>query len=190
MTAPRCLARLDSRLAKDLQAELDAIREAAAELLGLHLTMPGPGDRLAHDARFFYLAGEQPGQTELLAGAIRRRLPGETGRRRARAYLHREAASVVPQQIGRARADLQYRLAEATRQLLRAVDARYAESTARLEGALRTAAVARQATADDAARLDRDLAGRQEALGNVLTLLDRAAADAAPAVGPGVRPPG
>jgi Dynamin family len=184
------LARLDSRLTGDLQAELDAVREAAAELLGLHLTMPGPGDRLAHDARFFYLAGEQPGQTELLAGAIRRRLPGETGRRRARAYLHREAASVVPQQIGRARADLQYRLAEATRQLLRAVNARYAESTARLEGALRTAAAARQATADDAARLDRDLAGRQEALGNVLTLLDRAAADAAPAVGPGVRPPG
>jgi Dynamin family len=186
------LARLDARLTRDLQAELDAVREAAAELLGLHLTVPGPGDRLAPDTRFFYLAGEQPGQTELLAGAIRRRLPGAAGQRRARAYLHREAASLVPQQIGRARGDLQYRLAEATRRLLRAVNARYAESTARLEGALRTAAAAREATADDTARLDRELAGRQEALGHVLTLLDQAqpapTTDAAPTVGPSARP--
>lgn len=168
------LARLDSRLLKDLQAELDAVREAAAELLGLHLTVPGPGHRLAPDMRFFYLAAEQAGQTELLAGAIRRWLPGNAGRRRARAYLHREAASLVPQQIGRARGDLQYRLAEAIRQLLRAVQARYAEGIFRLESALRTAAAARETTADDTGRLDRELAERQEALGHVLTLLDQA----------------
>jgi hypothetical protein len=171
------LARLDYRLTKDLQAELDAVRDAAAELLGLHLTVPGPGDRLAPDMRFFYLAGEQAGQTELLAGAIRRRLPGDAGRRRARAYLDREAAILVPQQIGRARADLQYRLAEATRQLLRAVSARYAESTFRLESALRTAGAAREATADGTTQLDRDLAQRQEALGHVMTLLDQATAE-------------
>jgi small GTP-binding protein len=172
------LARLDARLTEDLRAELDAVRDAAADLLGLSLTMPGPGERLAPDLRFFYLVAEQAGQTELLAGAIRRRLPGEAGRRRARAYLHREAASLVPQQIGRARADLQYRLAEATRQLVRAVADRYAESTGRLEGALRTAAAARAATADDAARLDTELAGRQQALDHVLTLLDEATAEA------------
>lgn len=166
------LARLDSRLTKDLQAELDAVRDEAAELLGLTLTVPGPGDRLAPDLRFFYLSGEQAGQTELLAGAIRKRLPGEAGRRRATAYLHREAASLVPQQIGRARADLQYRLAEATRQLVRAVGARYAESIFRLESALRTAATLREATADDSARLDRELSERHEALNHVLALLD------------------
>jgi GTP-binding protein EngB required for normal cell division len=169
------LAQLDARLTGALQAELDAVREAAAELLGLALAVPGPGDRLQPDLRFFYLTGEQAGQTELLAGAIRRRLPGEAGRRRARAYLRRETATLVPQQIGRARADLQCRLAEATRRLVRAAGDRYTESTRRLEGALRAAATARQATAEEAARLDRDQAARQQALDRVLGLLQEAA---------------
>jgi small GTP-binding protein len=172
------LARLDARLTQELQAELDAVRDAAAELLGLDLAVPGPGERLAPDLRFFYLVAEQAGQTELLAGAARRWLPGEAGRRRARAYLHREAATLVPQQIGRARADLQYRLAEATRQLTRAVADRYADSTGRLESALRTAAATRTATADDVARLDAELAVRQQALDHVLALLDEATAGA------------
>lgn len=170
----QALARLDERLMDDLRAELDAVREAAAELLGLTLRMPGPGQRLAPDLRFFYLTAEQAGQTELLAGAMRTRLPGEAGRRRARTYLHREAASLVPQQIGRARADLQYRLAEATRKLVRSIGARYAESTFRLESALSTAAVARESTTEDAARLDHELAARLQALSHVLTLLDEA----------------
>jgi GTP-binding protein EngB required for normal cell division len=172
------LARLDARLARHLQAELDAVRDAAADLLGLSLAVPGPGQRLAPDLRFFYLVADQAGQTELLAGAIRRWLPGEAGRRRARANLHREAASLVPQQIGRARADLQYRLAEATRRLIRAAADRYADSTGRLENALRTAAAVRTATDDEAARLDTELAGRQQALGQVLARLDEAVAGA------------
>jgi GTP-binding protein EngB required for normal cell division len=177
----RGLARLDARLARDLQAELDAVRDAAADLLGLRLAVPGPGERLAPDLRFFYLVADQAGQTELLAGAIRRWLPGEAGRRRARAYLHREAARLVPQQIGRARADLQHRLAEATRRLIRAVADRYADNTGRLENALRTAAAVRAATDDEAARLDTELAGRQQALSQVLARLDEAVAEAEPA---------
>jgi GTP-binding protein EngB required for normal cell division len=175
------LARLDARLTRDLRAELDAVREAAAELLGLNLAVPGPGERLAPDLRFFYVTADQAGQTELLAGAVRRWLPGEAGRRRARAQVHREAAQLVPQQIGRARADLQYRLAEATRRLIRAVADRYAGSTGRLESALRTAAQARDATDDEAARLDTQLAARQHALGEVLARLDEAATGGAPA---------
>jgi small GTP-binding protein len=170
------LARADERLTAGLQAELDAVRDAAAELLGLTLTVPGPGERLAVDLRFFYLTAEQAGQTELLAGTIRRWLPGETGRRRARAWLQRQTAGLVPQQIGRARADLQYRLAEATRKLVRTIDARYTESTGRLQNALRTAATAREATAEGAARIDRELAARHEALGHVIGLLDKAVA--------------
>ncbi len=165
------LARLDERLAAELQAELDAVREAAAGLLGLTLTVPGPGDRLVPDLRFFYVVGEQAGQTELLAGAIRRHLPGAAGRRRAREYLRREAADLIPQQIGRARADLQYRLAEATRRLTRDVETRYTDSTARLERALRVAADQRQATAGETAGLDAELAKRQEELGRLLELL-------------------
>ncbi len=176
----QALARLDERLTEELRTELDAVREAAAELLGLTLSVPGSRQRLTPDLRFFYLVAEQAGQTELLAGAIRSRLPGEAGRRRARAYLHREAASLVPQQIGRARADLQYRLAEATRKLVRSIGARYEESTFRLDSALRTAAVARESTTEDAARLDHSLAARQQALSDALILLGEATADHSP----------
>ena len=73
------LAQLDERLTRELQAELHAVRDAAADLLGLSLTVPGPGEGLAPDLRFFYSVAEEAGQTELLAGAIRRRLPGRPG---------------------------------------------------------------------------------------------------------------
>lgn len=171
----RGLGRLDERLTSVLRAELDALRDAAAQLLNLDLALPGPGDRLSPDRRFFYNTGGDAGQTELLAGALRRRLPGETGRRRARAYLLRTAGDLVPQQIGRARADLQYRLAEATRRLVLAIEHRYAEGTDRLRSALRTAVDLRGATADEAGRRDKELAWRQEALDRVLALLDDAA---------------
>jgi hypothetical protein len=134
-------------------------------------------------------AADQAGQTELLAGAIRRHLPGEAGRRRVREYLRREAADLVPQQIGRARADLQYRLAEATRRLSRQVEARYAESTGRLENAL-LAADMRNATAGDAAQQDHLIARRQEDLAAVLSRLDQAVVsrDACDAVREDARP--
>jgi hypothetical protein len=176
------LARLDERLTAELGAELDAVREAAAALLGLSLAVPGPGGRLAPDLRFFYLVGPAAGQTELLAGAVRRRLTGEAGRRRARAYLHRQAADLVPQQIGRARADLQYRLAEATRLLSRAIEDRYRNSAGRLENALLTASALRSATEEEAAGLDQALAQRQQALAEILALLDRATATIASAL--------
>lgn len=165
------LARLDERLAADLRAELDAVREAAASLLGLALAVPGPGHRRMPDLRFFYVAGQDAGQTELLAGAMRRHLPGEAGRRRVRDYLRRETARLVPQQIGRARGDLQYRLAEATRRLIHDVETRYADSTSRLESALRIATARRQATAGEAAEGDAKLGQRQEKLGRLLRLL-------------------
>jgi hypothetical protein len=175
------LARLDERLTDELRAELDAVREAATALLGLSLAVPGPGGRLAPDLRFFYLPAPMAGQTELLAGSVRRRLPGETGRRRARAHLRRQSADQVPQQIGRARADLQYRLAGATRRLSRAIEDRYRESTGRLENALFTASALRSATEEEAAGTDRKLAQRQQALARVLALLDRATATLASA---------
>ena len=83
---------------------------------------------------------------------------------------------LVPQQIGRARADLQYRLAEATRHLIRSAGARYTDSTGRLENALQVAAVLREATEGEAAQLDRELADRQEALDGVFSLLSQVTA--------------
>ena len=85
------LAQIDARLAAGLKAELDVLRDAAAELLGLDLAVPEPGGRLAESRSFFYNTAEDVGQTELLAGAVRRWLPGEFGRRTARDHLRREA---------------------------------------------------------------------------------------------------
>jgi small GTP-binding protein len=165
------LNELDKRLTGELEAELDAVREAAAELLGIDLAVPMPGQRLAADLRFFYTIREDVGQTELLAGAVRRRLPGQAGRRRAHEHLRREAASLAGSQTGRARADLQYRLAEATRGLIRTVQGRYAESTDRLASALQAAAAHRTDTATDAERGDNDRACRERALRGVLARL-------------------
>ena len=173
------LSRLDERLTEALRAELDAVRVAAADLLGLDLAVEALGQRLAPDLRFFYQVAEQAGQTELLAGAIRRHLPGEAGRNRAREHVRRAVTDLVPQQIGRARADLQYRLAEATRHLARAVDARYQQSTARLEQALADADALHSATAEQVAARDRDLTRRLTAIDRVISRLDTAASRAA-----------
>ena len=55
------LAQVDARLAADLKAKLDMLRESAAELLGLDLAVPEPGDRLAESRRFFYNTAEDVG---------------------------------------------------------------------------------------------------------------------------------
>jgi GTP-binding protein EngB required for normal cell division len=168
------LAEVDARLAGDLRAELDVLRDSAAELLGLDLAVPEPGGRLTENRRFFYATREDIGQTELLAGAVRRRLPGELGRRTAQQHLRREAPSLIDTQVGRARGDLQYRLAEATRALVRVVERRYADGTERMRTALRTAADLREASAAEAARKEEELAGRESALAHALGLLDAA----------------
>ena len=168
------LASVDGRLAADLKAELDVLRDSAAELLGLDLAVPEPGGRLAEDRRFFYTTGEEVGQTELLAGAVRRWLPGELGRRAAREHLRGEAPGLAERQIGRARGDLQYRLTEATRALVRVVERRYADGTERMQAALRAAAELRAASDTEAARRETELAEREAALRHMLTLLDEA----------------
>jgi small GTP-binding protein len=167
------LAALDDRLTRDLAAELGAVRDAAAELLGLELATPGPQQRLAPDRRFFYSVAESIDQAELLAGAVRRRLPGELGRRLARDHVLGEVRDQAERQIGRARADLQQRLAEATRQLVLAAGRRYSGSTDRLARALQTAAVLCEQTAGQAAGTLAELAGREQALRGVLARLER-----------------
>jgi GTP-binding protein EngB required for normal cell division len=169
------LARIDARLAADLKAELDMLRDSAAELLGLDLAVPEPEGRLAESQRFFFITGEDVGQTELLAGAVRRRLPGEFGRRTAREHLRRAAPGLVDSQIGRARGDLQYRLGEATRALVRVVRQRYADGTGRIRSALDAAAGLRQASEAEAAAKERELAGREAALRHAIGLLGQAA---------------
>ena len=165
------LARTAARLSADLSAALAGLRDSAARLLGLDLAVPDPGSRLAEDRRFFFTTAEQPGQTELLAGAIRRMLPGGLGRRAAREHLRREAPGLAGRQVGRARADLQYRLSEASRALARSVELQYAEATGRMQAALRAAIELRGASDAGAAAAERELAGRAAALSRVLALL-------------------
>ena len=161
------LGRLSVRLARDLAAELDAVRGAAAELLGLELSVPVPQERLAPDRRFFYPAAENVDQAELLAGAVRRRLPGQVGRRLAREHVLGEVGDLAARQIGRARADLQYRLAEATRQLTLEMGRRYTGSTDRLASALRTASGLREQAAGEASGQLAALSDRERVLRRV-----------------------
>jgi hypothetical protein len=167
------LAELDTRLLAALARELGEIRDAARELLDLDLAVPETGERLVTDRRFFYAGTEITGQTELLAGALRRRLPGQLGRRRARQHLLDEASDLVPKLTGRARADLQYRLEESGRRLARAVDQRYADSVGRLVqvGDSAVAYSGRTETGEEARR--RQFAGREEKLHGLIARLAR-----------------
>jgi small GTP-binding protein len=169
------LGRLERRLTRDLETELAAVRDAAAELLGLELAGPAPGERLTAGRRFFFSAAEQVDQAELLAGAVRRKIPGQFGRRLARDHVLGEIGDLAARQIGRARADLQYRLAEATRQLIAAVGRRYADGTDRLSRALNSAAGLRQQTAAHAAGRLGELAVRERELRAVLARLNEGA---------------
>jgi hypothetical protein len=175
------LARLDARLAGGLKAEFDVLRGSAAELLGLDLAVPEPGGRLTGDRRFFPGAAKDTGQADLLAGAVRRRLPGEIGRRRVREHLRSEVRGVVASQVDMARAHLQGRMAEATRTLAEVAERRYAEGTERMQAALRAAAGLRESSSAEAGRKEQELAEREVALRAVLGLLDQAA-------GPDTRP--
>jgi GTP-binding protein EngB required for normal cell division len=166
------LRSLDARLTGQLAAELDAVRDAAAELLGLEMVLPSPGGRLAPDGRFFYSVAENLDQAELLAGAVRRRLPGQLGRRLSRDHVLSQVRDLAGRHIGRARADLQYRLAEATRQLILAVGHRSCACTDRLASALETAAVLRAQTVDQAESRLAELGRREQALRGVLARLD------------------
>ncbi len=170
------LASVDAQLADELRVELSVLRESATELLGLDLEIPEPESRLAQSNRFFYTAAEDIGQTELLAGAFRRRLPGEFGKRTARDHVGEQARDLVDRQVGRARGDLQYRLAEATRALGLAVEQRYADATSRIRSALAAAAGLRDASAAEAAKTERELSEREAVLRRLASVLDRDAA--------------
>jgi hypothetical protein len=170
---------IDERLAAELEAELAKVRAAAADLLGLDLAVPSPGDRLAPAVRFFYTLDEHVDQAELLAGVVRRRIPGEYGRRLARQRLLAQVTELADSQIGRARGDLQYRLAEATRQLTSDLRRRYGESTGRLVAALSRANMIRSDAGRESEGQLAQLAEREQALRRTLSRLDGEPAPAA-----------
>ena len=165
------LAEQDARLIRALRAELAEVRDAARELLDLDLAMPDTAERLVPGRNFFYPSTEPAGETELLAGAIRRRLPGELGRRGARAHLLAQASDLVPMLIGRVRGDLQSRLAESVRLLVHRSDERYADSVGRLISAIDSAWADRDRTDEQEKERQHMLAVRQNALRRILARL-------------------
>ena len=171
------LTAADEQASTELADELAAVRAAAADLLGVELALPEPGQWLGSGRRFFYVLDEQVDTAELLAGAVRRRLPGELGRKVARQRLLDQVTDLAAAQVGRARGDLQYRLAEATRKLAAELAARYAASAGRLQAALQRAAAIRSAAAGPAEAELAALASREESVRAVACLLDEAAAD-------------
>jgi GTPase Era involved in 16S rRNA processing len=165
------LAELDASLIRGLHTQLAEVRDAARELLDLDLTMPDTAERLVPGKSFFYAGTEPAGQTELLAGAVRRHLPGELGRRRARAHLLTRTSYLVPMLIGRARGDLQSRLEESFRLLITRSDERHADSIGRLVSAVGSASADSRRTDTQEQDRQRALAAREAALRDILTLL-------------------
>jgi small GTP-binding protein len=165
------LAELDGRLIQVLRDELAAIRDAARELLELDLAMPDAAERLVSGHGFFYSGLQAAGQTDLLVGAIRRHLPGQAGRRRAREHLRGRVRDMVPMLVGRARGDLQSRLQQSARRLVRGSDQRYADSIGRLVAVIDSATADSDRTDSREEERQHVLASREQALNGVLRLL-------------------
>lgn len=163
---------LEERLRVGLAGDLQGLRAAARDLLDLDLAAEDDRSRLVEDPRFFYLLTESLGWSELVTDTLRRHLLGAAARRRATADLLAEADRLIRQQVGRIRADFQYRLQESGRGLGRALANRYAASTAVIETALDEASQAHGQTSAESGRIGSVLANRESALQGLLRDLD------------------
>jgi GTP-binding protein EngB required for normal cell division len=113
------LRKLHERISADVSAAIDDIRAAGRNLLEIDLTLAYEPPELPKSTRFNFDFNEDAGSTELLAGSIRRHLPAPLARRRAMAWLNRDVTDLIERHVGRARADLQERLAEACAAMVR-----------------------------------------------------------------------
>lgn len=165
------LASLGARVGQEVDDELGKVREAARDLLGVELVLPAATSALADSHRFFYPVGSDIGQTDLLTGAVRSHLPSGLARRRTVALLRELAASSASKYTGRARADLQQRLADSARQLKQDSARRHAATVERLAKVLSTAQeTASESTARRQGR-KRDLDERATAVNDILEAL-------------------
>jgi GTPase Era involved in 16S rRNA processing len=146
---------VDARLTVALERQIQGVRLAAQDLLGVDLAIPVTAGRLLPEAGVSYAFGEPIGTITQWQGVLRRHLPGRWGRRAVRSHLLDEVDSLVGKQIGRIRSGLQQALRPATTALIRAIDARYTETTAGLVQAL--AAAQQLATSPDTGDALREL---------------------------------
>lgn len=171
------LSRLDRRLAGDLAAHMETLRDSAAELLGLDLVRPDPDGQLVPIRWPAGPATEAAGQSGLDLPGTHLAMPGEWGRRRARQHLHDQIADLVTNQLDTACTDLRDQLTAATGALAAAVERRSADAAAQIQAARRAADDVRQSSTAEARHTEDKLDTRERALHHVLGLLDQAASD-------------
>jgi GTP-binding protein EngB required for normal cell division len=139
------------QLERDARTRLDdhvaAVRAAAVDLFDVELDVPPPPTALRDPAKFWYSFSETPGQTTLMAGAVRHRLPGQLGHRHVERYVRRRVCELLDQQTGRARADLDQRLRETQRQLTTALEQHFDTGAGRIRLGLHRAAELRRTAA-------------------------------------------
>lgn len=130
---------LTERLADGFARDLESVRGAARDLLGVRLSLAATDIRLAGDPRFHYAPPDPQSPTGVLAAAVRARLPGQAGRRRIERRLREAVPETVDRQVGRARASVHQRLTETRTALLAALSERYDQYASGLTAALEAA---------------------------------------------------
>lgn len=167
------LRELDLRLVTALAEELAELREATRDFFGFELVAEDDRSRLVEDLNFYYQLSEAVGWTDPLTSVLRHRLPVPAARRKAINDLLTEAARLTSQQVGRVRADFQYRLQESGRTLAREVGDRYGASTRAIEEALSEAARTHGWTGEEADAISAGLLACETRLLRVLGDLER-----------------
>ena len=133
------VAGLDRELTVELNERISTVRLAAGALFSLDLPPVAAASRQPEAGRFSYALQPDVGQTELLTGAVRTRLPGRWGRRRVEQYVLLRAQDLLDRHAGRARAEFAESLTATERALLRDHEEQYAHGAggivAAIEGA-------------------------------------------------------
>jgi hypothetical protein len=164
------LARLVEQTAADLTAQVELANRAVDEALAVELAPVQEPPRLPSPQRFHYDFSE-PATWELpLHGTGERMLPASTRQQRVRRRLDEAVTELSDRQVGRARADLQSRLADAGRALGAALDAYLHTTVGRLNEAV-ARAVALEVEGTD---------GRIDRLAEEIARLERLPAELAP----------
>jgi GTP-binding protein EngB required for normal cell division len=164
---------LDERLARRLDQHIALVRRTAATLFDLELVDLPPVVRLVGSTRFTYAFAAEPGQAEAVAAAVRTHLPGALGRRRAAGHVAERTEVLLDQQVGRARADFQDRLAETRRLLLRDLDRRFETGAGRIAEAVGHATALQHQRGEAAAVSRRELQQRRAAAATLAEQLTR-----------------
>jgi hypothetical protein len=166
---------LDVRLTERLTAHITAVRDAATDLLDLAMPALPLQAQLAPTGRFGYSFAPDPGQAELLATAVRTRLPRSLARRRIAAHVTDRADTLLDRHVGRASAAFRQQLTDTERTFTRAMYRRYAEGAGRITEAIYAAADLRAAHRPKAEELRRSATSTFQGTRAILAAAERLA---------------